>query len=75
MEGGSAPDPAVGNKEHIPAGMDCFVVPIPAPPESESNVPSGGPSAIILPGGDDGAKRWGKLIVLLLDFFEYANDI
>ena len=31
MEGGSAPDPAAGNKEHVPAGMDWFVVPIPAP--------------------------------------------
>ena len=42
MEGGSA------------AGMDWFAVPIPAPPGSEGNVPSNGPSALILPGGYDG---------------------
>ena len=53
MEGGSAPDPALRNKEQVPAGMDWFVVPIPAPPGSEGNGPSDGPSAlIILPGGD-----------------------
>jgi len=63
MESGSAPDSAAGNKEQVPAdlgqGTDWFVVPIPAPPGSEGNVPSDGPSALISPGGDDGGLSAG----------------
>ncbi|PUU81963.1 hypothetical protein B9Z19DRAFT_1062197 [Tuber borchii] len=63
MEGGSAPDSAAGDKEQAPAGlphgMDWFVVPIPAPPGSEGNMPSDGPSALILLGGDDGGPTTG----------------
>ena len=39
--------------------MVWFVVPIPAPPGSEGNVPTDGSSALISPGGDDGAPSAG----------------
>ena len=56
MEG----DSAAGNKEQVSAGMDWFVVPIPAPHGSEGNVPSDGPSAaLILTGGGDGEPSAG----------------
>jgi len=49
----SPPDSATGNQGQAPAdlgqGMDWFVVPIPAPPGSEGNAPSDGPSALISP--------------------------
>ena len=46
--------------------MDWFVVPIPAPPGSEGNVPSDGPSALIIsPGGDDGEPSAGVSRLLL----------
>ena len=58
----AAPDSATGNQGQAPEGfgqgMDWFVVPIPAPPGSEDNVPSDGPSALISPedGGAPSAK-------------------
>ena len=59
MEGGSTPDTAAGNKEQVLAGLvhgvGWFVVPIPALPGGEGNVPSDEPSALFSPSGDDGA--------------------